>query len=268
MTSQAHQTHVSTRVGKIFVMDEGSGIPVVMWPSLFSDHALFDHVVELLGDRWRTIRVDGPGFGKSDPPLPDATVETYAGAVLDVLDVLGIDKAFVAGCSWGGQVALTVAARSPERVLGVLAMNTPLAPMMGGHAMEVFGTRLFGSTRFWGKGVARSMVAPTSVTRYPARVGAFIEGFRHFTNKDASRTVRSVMTRFPGLSEVLPGITVPTTILMGEEDRLYPVAKMRGYARLSPVARVVVVPNCGHLSPIEAPEAVCAELSQLQKNSR
>ena len=48
--------------------DHGEGIPVVMWPSLFSDHRFFALVVEELGDGWRTIRVDGPGFGESDAP--------------------------------------------------------------------------------------------------------------------------------------------------------------------------------------------------------
>jgi len=154
---------ISTRVGSIALADEGEGTPLLLWPSLFSDHRLFSHVVPLLGKEWRTLRIDGPGFGQSDPPPDDAQPEVYADVVLEVLEKLGIESAFLAGCSWGGQVAVHTAVKAPARVRGVLMMNTPLGPSLGGHLFEVFGTRWLGSTEFWGKGVARSMFSPASV---------------------------------------------------------------------------------------------------------
>ena len=96
---------VPTRVGAIAFADEGDGTPVVLWPSLFSDHRLFAHLVPVLGDGWRTIRIDGPGFGQSDLPRGEVQPDVYADVVLEVLDALGIEQAFVAGCSWGGQIA-------------------------------------------------------------------------------------------------------------------------------------------------------------------
>jgi pimeloyl-ACP methyl ester carboxylesterase len=73
----------------------------------------------------------------------------------------------------------------------------------------------------------------------------------------------TALTRFPGLGEVLPRLAVPTTILMGAEDRLYPVERMRPFAALAPNATLEVVPSCGHLAPLEAPEAVVAALEAL-----
>ncbi len=57
---------VETRVGSIALADQGAGAPVVLWPSVFSDHRLYDLVVRHLGEEWRPIRVDGPGFGQSE----------------------------------------------------------------------------------------------------------------------------------------------------------------------------------------------------------
>jgi hypothetical protein len=54
---------VSTRVGAIALADEGAGTSVVLWPSLFSDHRLYAPLLPLLGDRWRTIRIDGASSG-------------------------------------------------------------------------------------------------------------------------------------------------------------------------------------------------------------
>lgn len=254
---------VETRVGTLAVADHGDGIPVVMWPSLFSDHRLFGHVHRALGDRWRTIRVDGPGFGQSSPPHGDVQPDRYADAVVDLLDSLGIEKAVISGCSWGGQVAAHVGARSPQRAMGVLMMNTPLAPSLGGAHSQILGTRAVGSTAFWGKGVARSMIAPATVTSHPERVDEFVSAFKSFDRSAAAATVRTVLARFPGLAAVLPLLEVPTTILMGAEDVLYPPEQGLPLARRATAARVDVIPSCGHLAPLEAPEVVADSLQTL-----
>ena len=254
---------IPTRVGAIAIADEGAGTPVVLWPSLFSDHRLYAPLVPLLSDRWRTVRIDGPGFGQSDAPRGEVQADVYADVLLEILDVLGLERAFIAGCSWGGQIAAQVGVRAPARVRGVLLMNTPLGPSLGGHAFELWGTRWFGATAFWGNGVARSMVSPASQRAHPERVRAFAAAFASFDKAAAAATTRTVLTRFPGLGEVLPRLAVPTTILMGAEDRLYPVERMRPFAALVPQAHLEVVPSCGHLAPLEAPEAVAAALEGL-----
>jgi pimeloyl-ACP methyl ester carboxylesterase len=263
MTMPSPLRRISTRVGSIAIADEGAGTPVVLWPSLFSDHRLYAPLVPLLGDRWRTLRIDGPGFGQSEAPRAEVQPEIYAEAVLEILDALGLEQAFVAGCSWGGQVAAHVGVKAPGRVRGVLIMNSPLGPSLGGHAFELWGTKWFGATAFWGNGVARSMFSPASRKAHPERVRAFASAFTSFDGAAAAVTARTVLTRFPGLGEVLPRLAVPTTILMGAEDRLYPVERMRPFAALAPHAKLVVVPSCGHLAPLEAPEAVAAALEGL-----
>ena len=257
------QQKIKTRVGDLAIVDQGAGLPVVFWPSLFSDHSLFDYVVSDLGDSWRTIRIDGPGFGNSNPLTAGEQPQLYAEAVLDVLEALQIEQAILAGCSWGGQVVIHAAVTFPEKIMGILAMNTPLGPSMGGQAMKIYGTRIMGSTKFLGKGVARSMVEPSFLKNRPDVIEGFTSRFKDFDKKTASQTVRAVMSQFPGLADVLPRISVPTIILMGAEDRLYPVEEMRKFADLADIADVEIIPNCGHLAPIEAPEAVCDALRRL-----
>lgn len=263
MSSSSPQRLIATRVGSLAVVDEGAGTAVVFWPSLFSDHRLFGHVCRLLGDGWRTLRIDGPGFGCSDPPRGDVQAGEYADAVLDVLDALGIDAALVAGCSWGGQIAVQAGVRHPHRVRGVLAMNTPLEASHGGQPLEVLGTRWLGATEFWGRGVARAMLSAASRRAHPARVREFTRVFPDFDRRAAATTVRTVMGRFPGLEGVLPRLTVPATLLFGAEDQLCSLERMRLLARLAPTAMLEVVPACGHLAPLEAPEAVVAAVEAL-----
>lgn len=264
MTGCALNRRVQTGAGTLAVADSGGpGDPVVLWPSLFSDHRLYDHVVDQLGDDWRAIRIDGPGFGHSSAPERDIQPAEYACAVVELLDALGIDTAIVAGCSWGGQVAAHFGAQFPQRCRGVLMMNTPLEPSRGGQTIQVLATRWFGSTTFWGRGVARSMIAQATKRDHPQRVEAFVAAFRSFDRVAAATTVRTVLARSPGLADILPRLKVPTTILLGAEDRLYPVDAATPPARSVAQANVEIIQSCGHLSPLEAPEAVVRALQAL-----
>jgi pimeloyl-ACP methyl ester carboxylesterase len=94
-----------------------------------------------------------------------------------------------------------------------------------------------------------------------------VSAFRSFDRSAATATVRTVLTRSPGLAAVLPQLQVPTTILMGAQDALYPVDAALPLARLVPDATIEIVPSCGHLAPLEAPEAVVAVLESLARNS-
>lgn len=258
---------IETRVGMLAVVDEGAGEPVVMWPSLFSDHRLFDLVVTHLGADWRTLRVDGPGFGQSTPPSGEVQAHQYADAVIDLLDALRIEQAFVAGCSWGGQVSAHVAARAPDRTRGALLMNTALEPSLGGHRLEVLGTRWFGSTATWGRGVARSFFSPTTRLEHPDRVRAFVSRFGSFRRKPAATTVRTVLTRSAGLGDVLPKLSVPVAILAGADDPLCPVDQLLPQASRVSHGHVEIIPSCGHLAPLEAPERVADALRSLARGA-
>lgn len=62
LAASTGERRVATRVGALALADEGTGTPVVLWPSLDSDRRLLCHVQRLLGAGWRTLRIDGPGF--------------------------------------------------------------------------------------------------------------------------------------------------------------------------------------------------------------
>jgi 3-oxoadipate enol-lactonase len=258
---------IPTRVGALAVADCGAGTPVVLWPSLFSDHHLYHHVVGQLSENWRTISIDGPGFGRSDPPVGDVQPERYADAVADVLDELAIGETYFAGCSWGGQVGAHFAVRHARRARGVLLMNTPLEPNRNDWSPLVPATRWFGSTTLFGTGVARSMTSKETRHEYPDRIREFVSAMTSFDPASAATTVRTVMTRSAGVVDLLTGIDVPLAFLMGADDQLCPVDRLLPVARTAVGAAVVVVPRCGHLAPLEAPQFVAQMLTELHNRT-
>ncbi|MCA5894735.1 alpha/beta hydrolase [Isoptericola sp. NEAU-Y5] len=102
--------------------DDGSGPAVLLVHAGVADRRMWTHMADALSSRWRVVRPDLRGFG--DSPLPG---ETYANAddLADLLEQLGIEDAAVVGCSFGGEVALELAAAHPGRVRRLVLLNAP-----------------------------------------------------------------------------------------------------------------------------------------------
>ncbi len=249
---------IETSVGRLAVWEVGrpDGRVVIFWPSLFSDRRLYEPVVDLLKDEWRVLVIDGPGFGASEAPRKGVQPDRYAAAVREVMDKLAVRTCVFGGTSWGGQIGAHLAVLAPDRLDGLLVMNAPLNPSIGGHWFEVIMARLAVSSGVYSNGVARAMLSKASLARSPDLLRKFTAPFKSFNARDAATTAATVLRSFPGLSDILPRIRVPTTFLLGAEDKIYPPESLTPLARTTPNATVEVLPGIGHLAPLEAPDAV------------
>nr|AGU11752.1 Alpha/beta hydrolase family [uncultured organism] len=161
------------------------------------------------------------------------------------------------GLSMGGMISLEIMRQAPERVLKLALLDTSaqpasleqaslfrglLAQARSGEAATVMGEALI------------SVMHP-AYQRDPAlravnqRMGVAIglEGF--------ARQVEAVLSRLDSRPS-LAAITVPTLVLVGEQDQLTPPDAAREMAAAIPRARLVIIPECGHGSTIEQPQAV------------
>src|SRR5256714_7382879 len=95
----------------------GSGPPLVLVHGLGSSAAVeFYFNLEPLAAHHRVLAIDLPGFGKSDKPVLDYTIDLFVKAVRDLMTSEGLERAAVMGVSMGGRVALGIALESPELV--------------------------------------------------------------------------------------------------------------------------------------------------------
>lgn len=101
----------------------GSGPVVILSHGFLMDHSMFDAQVAALRGTHRVITWDERGFGKTPAP-GEFTYWDSANDVLAILDHLGIDKAVVGGMSQGGFISLRVALTAPERVRGLILIDT------------------------------------------------------------------------------------------------------------------------------------------------
>jgi 3-oxoadipate enol-lactonase len=261
-TSDPALSTVQTTLGSIAFSDRGAGVPIILWPSLFTTHRIFDAmIVPLVEAGWRTIAVDGPGFGASDPPHGLVQPETYADLIIEIADRLELPEIAFAGCSWGGLIGAHLGVLHADRVRSLVLMGTPFFPSRGGHLVEFLGAKFAVKLQAFANGVAHSMLSPSTLDR-PDLVERLTSPFASFKGKGAALTVNVTLRHSAGLEGVMPALHVPTTILLGQEDKLYPPEDMRPVATLTPNAQIVVVPNAGHIIPLEAPDAAVAAIGR------
>jgi pimeloyl-ACP methyl ester carboxylesterase len=227
------------------------------------DHTMWDHVVALLPIGTPLVVPDLRGFGDAPARGDDPSIDRMADDVADLLAEKNIARAVVAGMSMGGYVALSFAQRYKERLQGLGLISTQAAADT--EQVRVARTEMIERVRREGpsaavQGVISKLFAPENanrpeLTRFPLLGGekAGVEGISW---------ALQAMARRPDRSEILRSLQIPVLVLHGAKDQIIPAQRARDMADL-PRANYVEVPNAGHATPLEAPDAVARALLDL-----
>lgn len=108
----------TTRLGHVHCVTagDGAGMPLLLLHQTPRSVDEFAEVIPILARTRRVIAIDTPGYGCSDPVPGEPSIADYAGATLDVLDALGVERVIAVGHHTGGFVAIEIAAAAPERI--------------------------------------------------------------------------------------------------------------------------------------------------------
>jgi pimeloyl-ACP methyl ester carboxylesterase len=168
----------------------------------------------------------------------------------------------VAGHSMGGRIALEVFRLSPERVSGMALMDTGHHPFPIGEAgkREADGRfRLLAKARAEGMRVmardwVQNMVHPARLADAEL-IDSVLDMFESKTPELYAAQIHAMLNR-PDGGPVLGQIKCPTLVLCGHEDSWAPAPRHHDMADRIPGSTLVDIPNCGHMSTLERPEAV------------
>ncbi|MEU7858300.1 alpha/beta fold hydrolase [Nonomuraea sp. NPDC049141] len=119
------RAYASTPHGLIHYAEQGEGAPVILLHQTPRSWDEYRDVLPLLGVRYRAIAMDTLGFGASDRPAQEWSVELFAKGVLALCDALGLERVALVGHHTGGVIATEVAARAPERVSALVLSGVP-----------------------------------------------------------------------------------------------------------------------------------------------
>ncbi len=227
--------------------------PVVLLPGLVCDASVWAHAQAALRDR---AEIFIPDYGLLDS-LP-AMAEQVLGAAPP--------RFALAGHSMGGRIALEILRRAPERVAALALLDTGVAPLAAGEAgeREAAGRhKLLAIAREQGMAAmaaqwVQGMIWPPRLSERPL-VDSVIDMMARKSADIFAAQIRALLAR-PDAAPLLEGIRCPALFLAGEDDSWAPASRHREMAAQVSGARLVIVPQCGHMSTLERPEAVTRAL--------
>lgn len=240
-----------------------SGPRLVLVHSLAMDQTFWDLLIDRLPGDCAIIAYDCRGHGSSDKPSGPYTIETFGDDLATVLDHAGWPSAAVAGASMGGCVTLAFATRHRARAAGLGLIDT--TDWYGEDAPTAWERR---AEKAESEGIAS--LIPFQVTRWftetfrnanPRATQACIDVF--LANEIPAYAATCRMLGKADLGEGLPSLNIPVNIVVGEEDYATPFLMAQAMQRQLPNASLRVIPRARHLTSVEAPDAVAAELTQL-----
>lgn len=216
---------------------------------------MWEPQLALSDDGWRVIAPQLRGFDGGTGEPPAASIDDYAGDVVDLLDQLHIEEAVVGGLSMGGYVAFAVLRHAARYVRALILADTRSEPdtpegVEGRQRM----LRLLDANGV--AGVADEMIPKlvglTTLRERPE----VVEQVRSLILANGTAAVagalRAMMTR-PDSTPLLPSIHVPALVIVGAEDAVTPLAAAEAMHRAIAGSELALIPSAGHLSNLEQP---------------
>jgi pimeloyl-ACP methyl ester carboxylesterase len=252
---------------QVHVRDEGpcdDPTPIVLIHGTSASLHTWDGWVAALSPHRRVVRMDLPGFGLTGPaPDGDYSMARYTGFMKDLLNLLHIDQAVLAGNSLGGGIAWQTALAHPNRVSQLVLIDATGYPLQP-QSMPI-GFRL--AQISWlapitQKILPRQMIAASvrNVYGQPDKVSpALVDRYHELTLREGNRASLTQRFQYSSSDAALAGqisqLRLPTLILWGSLDRLIPSAHGQAFHQDIPGSQLQVLEGLGHVPHEEDPEA-------------
>jgi pimeloyl-ACP methyl ester carboxylesterase len=216
------------------------------------DRSMWERELRSLADAASPIIAPSfPGFGRSELPKRQPTLDDYADAVIREMDAAKVERAAVAGLSMGGYVAFALWRRHRKRIERLALIDTKAE----GDTPEAAATRVRLAETIREHGVEALLKAPPKWLRDGSPGWDGLKGIIRGQNKDAVAQASVAMSTRPDSVADLATIDVPSAVIVGEADAITPLANAKTIADGIPDASLSVIPGAGHISNIDAPEA-------------
>jgi 3-oxoadipate enol-lactonase len=231
---------------------------ILMSNSLMSNISMWDPTLPALTDRYRVLRYDTRGHGRTSVTPGPYSIAMLADDAVGLLDALNIRQAHIMGLSMGGMIAQQLGARYSDRVLSLLLCDTAseMPPRsMWEERLAIARTQgipglVEGTIKRW---FTESFInrAPKEIAKVREMIlGTPVEGYMSCAGavRDMAQTT------------MLLKITAPTLVITGRQDPACTVDQSTVLHRMINTSRMAVIENAAHLSNIEQPEVFNREI--------
>ncbi|WP_123042577.1 alpha/beta fold hydrolase [Cohnella candidum] len=250
---------------ELHVEQQGQGDTALVFLHFYGGSArTWDKIIDVLKEKYRCIAYDQRGWGNSDKSATSYTIKDLADDAHALIQELGLKRYAVIGHSMGGKAAQLLASRNPAG-LEALILVAPSPPTPQDMPQEIRNAMVhFYDTR------EGAEMALSNITLLPLE-----ENIREMVLEDMQKSAPLAREAWPetamleDISGEVKNINVPTLVIAGESDPIDRLETLKSelLPRI-PRAELHVIPQTGHLSPLEAPNQVCKGISNfLAKHS-
>lgn len=251
---------IAVRGCRIRLMRAGAGDPLVYLHG--ASGAAWLPFLQQLAQKFDVIAPEHPGFGESDTPAWLDTIHDVAYFYLDLLAELKLKGVHLIGNSLGGFIAAELAVRSTARLASLT--------LAGSAGLHVPGVKQLDSFLVTDEQRLRQFFHD------PKKAEEMIARVLNPDMEDVALKNRAIVAKLswhprshdPHLAKWLHRIDVPTLLIWGDTDRVFPKEHALAYERSIPNAKLVMVPDCGHVPQIEQPDAFVAALESFIGSGR
>lgn len=254
------------------VEDGGDGLPLVLLHGFPLSSQIFAPLRPILEQAGRLVTMDLRGFGASDAPEGAYGMDDLAEDVLRVVDYLELDRFVLGGHSMGGYVAFRFAAHHPDRLAGLLLIDTratPDTPEGIARRRQTIAAIRAGRRHEVLDALVSALVGPSTRERQPAILQDLHAVAEAIPDHVLVGCLEGMIER-PDSSDLLAEIDQPALVVVGSEDQVMSVSEARSLADALPRGRLKVVQRAGHTPSVERPEemgdAVAVFLRELRSS--
>jgi 3-oxoadipate enol-lactonase len=233
--------------------------------SLALDRSFWNGVLPLLTPHADVLTFDCRGHGQSAKVKTTYTPELFAGDLASLLDHVNWPRAVIAGCSMGGCIAQAFAGFYPNRVEGLVVIDStawygPTAPKDWRDRAAVAATKGFEAMSAF---QATRWVSDAFRETHPEVIRANMDVF--LANDVDCYRATCEMLGDADLRHYQASMRMPVSVIVGEEDYATPVAMSEQIHKALPHSTLSVLPNVRHLTPIECPGLIAEKILALVK---
>ncbi|MBL7849622.1 MAG: alpha/beta fold hydrolase [Cyclobacteriaceae bacterium] len=237
-------------MGFIHYRDQGTGRPLVFIHGFCDSLELWDDFILPFTAHYRVITLDLPGFGKSDLLPQPFTLDDVGDALSSLFTELNLDQPILVGHSLGGYVSLSLLARHPEQLSGVMLFHSTSSPDSEERKKVRDKVIAF---------VKENGVAPFVETFVPGLFANPADPAIPGTRKRTLQTRPEALTAYaaamrdrPDRRSLLASTEKPVAILAGAKDVLIPFQDLRSMVQLAPKTQLFELPDAAHMGMFEA----------------
>ena len=240
----------------------GQGQPLLLVHGFPLDHSMWRFQFEVLATQSQVIAPDLRGYGRSSRGQAPLSMKQFADDLIALLDTLGIPQPIIfCGLSMGGYIGWELVRNYPERVSRLIQCDTR---SIGDTDIVARGRRQMAAriieqgpngSALAADGMIPKLFSQQSFDRIPERVEQLRTVIANTDPALIAETQHALAQRHDATAW-LQTMDVPTLLLCGQHDSISPPDEMRAIAEALPQASFEIIPDVGHMAPLEDPHTV------------